>query len=252
MKYELKRNADYNSIEISFDAKPTAEIIQGLKALKYRWHSAKKVWYGYTTENEVLAVLEGKQTQSKAIDTYAQEQEENRKLFAELLAAKKDSDIEWKMKHTAAIVKLDCNILYVFDRPSIETSFCFGYGYCGISTQEQYEDASDMAHYAATNENYFLKENLEKVTYDWKAENKNRPMYFSNTYYYGTEELGVTDHPQTKEWYNLEGKKTPTARDLEKLQEAQDHIKADFEKRLKTYLKRYGTSKLKTWSYLSD
>lgn len=255
MKYELTQNKQYNSIEIKFDAKPTAEIIKGLKALKYRWHSAKQLWYGYSTADEVLAVLEGKQAETKAVDTYAQEQEENRKLYKALIdAQEKDATwTEWLLKHAAAIVKLDCNILYVFDRPEIKTDFCFGYGYCGVTTSEEMQAASNMAQKARTSEEYFLDKNLEKVIFDWHALADRWPLFAKNTYIYGTNEMGVTHSVIYSHYANgTPDEKALTENDIKKLQEAQEHVKIDFEKRLKTYLKRYGTSKVRSWSYLSD
>ena len=40
--------------------------------------------------------------------------------------------------------------------------------------------------------------------------------------------------------------------DLKNILSVYEHEKAKFEKRLNTYLKKYGLSKLKTWSYLID
>lgn len=59
MEYTIAKNPDYNSLEITFTEKPTEEIRTALKALKYRWHSIKRVWYGYTTEEEVRAAIDG-------------------------------------------------------------------------------------------------------------------------------------------------------------------------------------------------
>lgn len=64
-EYTITKNPDYNSLEISFTEKPTEEVRNALKALKYRWHSVKHVWYGYTTEEEARAAIEGKRTESK-------------------------------------------------------------------------------------------------------------------------------------------------------------------------------------------
>ena len=63
--YTIQKNEAYNSLEISFEAKPSEETRNALKALRFRWHSVKKVWYGYTTEEEVRAAIEGKKAESK-------------------------------------------------------------------------------------------------------------------------------------------------------------------------------------------
>lgn len=58
--YTITKNAEFNSIEISFEGKPSEAIRESLKALRFRWHGVKKVWYGYTTEETARAAIEGK------------------------------------------------------------------------------------------------------------------------------------------------------------------------------------------------
>lgn len=60
MTYTIAKNPEFNSIEISFDCKPSEAVREALKALKFRWHGVKKVWYGYTTEEAARAAIEGK------------------------------------------------------------------------------------------------------------------------------------------------------------------------------------------------
>ena len=60
MNYTIMNNEQFNSLEIMFDGKPSEEIRTALKALKFRWHGVKKVWYGYSTEEAVKAAIEGK------------------------------------------------------------------------------------------------------------------------------------------------------------------------------------------------
>lgn len=59
MTYTINRNEQFNSIEITFDGKPSEEVRNALKALHFRWHGVKKLWYGYKTEEEVTAAIEG-------------------------------------------------------------------------------------------------------------------------------------------------------------------------------------------------
>lgn len=60
MEYTITNNAQFNSIEISFDSMPSVEIREALKALRFRWHGVKKVWYGYKDADTVRAAIEGK------------------------------------------------------------------------------------------------------------------------------------------------------------------------------------------------
>lgn len=57
--YTINKNADFNSLEITFTGKPSEAIRDALKALKFRWHSIKHVWYGYTTEEAARAAIDG-------------------------------------------------------------------------------------------------------------------------------------------------------------------------------------------------
>ena len=56
--YTITANASYNSIEISFAEKPSAAVREALKALRFRWHSVKRVWYGYATEAAAREAIE--------------------------------------------------------------------------------------------------------------------------------------------------------------------------------------------------
>jgi hypothetical protein len=57
MSYTIAQNEQFGSIEISFDGKPSEAIRDALKALRFRWHGVKKVWYGYADEQTVRAAL---------------------------------------------------------------------------------------------------------------------------------------------------------------------------------------------------
>ena len=64
--YSIAVNPQFNSIEISFNEKPSEQVREALKALKFRWHGVKRVWYGYSTEEAVKAAIEGKASTEKA------------------------------------------------------------------------------------------------------------------------------------------------------------------------------------------
>lgn len=57
MTYTINTNTTFNSLEISFDSKPDEKIREALKSLKFRWHNAKKVWYGYAEEKALRLAL---------------------------------------------------------------------------------------------------------------------------------------------------------------------------------------------------
>ena len=64
--YTINTNTEFNSTEISFEGKPSEAIRDALKALRFRWHNVKKVWYGYKTREEVDAAINGEASETKA------------------------------------------------------------------------------------------------------------------------------------------------------------------------------------------
>lgn len=64
MNYTITKNPDYNSVEVSFNGKPSEEVRDALKALRFRWHGQRRVWYGYATEEAVRAAIDGKKPEA--------------------------------------------------------------------------------------------------------------------------------------------------------------------------------------------
>ena len=58
MTYAITANEELNSIEIAFDGKPSAAVREALKALKFRWHGIKKIWYGFAEAEELRRSIE--------------------------------------------------------------------------------------------------------------------------------------------------------------------------------------------------
>ena len=54
----IEKNAEFGSIEIYFNTKPSKEVRDALKGLKFRWHGVKKCWYGYTDEETARRMIE--------------------------------------------------------------------------------------------------------------------------------------------------------------------------------------------------
>lgn len=271
----ITKNESYNSFEIIFNGKPDEQTRNVLKANGYRWHGVRRLWYGYkdiaeqlngtTTAIEQHAIVKAEQNTDKEQQTALIE-----KYIAIYNATFKSDDKfnKWLRGQIARIVELDSDELLEIEKPSIKTDFCFGYGYNGISTQQEIDDAYDAMHYADTNESYFMRKNLEQLTdtRDRLREylNRERPdycgtsprvpylcdrydgskiksLYFMRVWDY--EEM----HPNTKKLY-----RQATADELHRILSAYEIEIKVFEKRLQTYLKRYGLSKLHTWTYLSD
>ena len=176
----------------------------------------------------------------------------NEKLENEL--KKLFGDDEWHIKYwmseTSAVVELENNEIHLIQKQKIQTSFCFGYGYCGISDEESENNAYKMANHAKTQESYFINQNLKFFDARIKELTENEEVYTCRKYF---DNEKVVEYI-TRDAYRFENMKVRKLSDTEKekLLEAYKTEKAKMEKRLNTYLKRYGLSKIKSWSYLSD
>lgn len=265
MTYEIRPNTQFNSLEIYFTEKPGEAIREALKALKFRWNGKKSCWYGYGEAEEVKKACDGekvKRTATKAAkpDTRA------------FNAYMEEMKTYWKndagmMKHfkttTAAVVELENGDLIPIDKPRIETRFCFGYGLYGVSTDEEYRDAEDMRQHAETSQDYFIMENLKGIEETIKELKDDSFEVYTALAYIGQAEgtktksyhlTRICNNPEYNPtwWANYKELAKMTTADRERLIKAYEEVKQAFIKRLNTYLKRYGLSKIDTWTYLVD
>lgn len=172
----------------------------------------------------------------------------------------------FRKKFSYGIRLTNDGILY-FEKPKIETSFCFGYS-LSQHDSESFDNANKMAEFASKNEDYFLTKNLEDYDKQIEAFETGKIDGFSEAYIcihrqcYSDTSLNVWDlnifhhwtFEEQKEYGDKYGMEYQLVNDTDKaaILAALKHEREKFEKRLKTYLKRYGTSKLKTWSYWRD
>ena len=67
MEYTITRNEAFNSLEISFEGKPAEAVRDALKALRFRWHNKRRVWYGYTDEETARAAIDNAGTEAAPV-----------------------------------------------------------------------------------------------------------------------------------------------------------------------------------------
>ena len=195
-------------------------------------------------------------------------QKELKAVYTEELKKAWDTDelVKHCSKSTAFVIEHD-GALYGIEKPRIETCFCFGYGINGISNSEQEQEAEAMAETARKSKKYFINQNLEHLN-RWIESLKeilgdmgknwaegSHPQYMIET---GERYIGQKEDCRLR-YYSIvdtfSGTRGEICNDTElikKLLAGYEEVRADFIKRLNTYLKRYGLSKVKTWSYLSD
>ena len=175
------------------------------------------------------------------------------------------------------VLKIDEYYLPI-EKERTKKSFCFGHGQNGISTEEEAKGAFESARNARTNENYFLNENLqgineklvnlkyflledeeEKEKYYNKHHNelnysiKFENVYLSKNHAHEVSYICATEYDiKNKPWFYKNLIRKLTKKEISEIVEILEKEKKDFQKRLNTYLKRYGLSKIHSWTYLVD
>lgn len=165
--------------------------------------------------------------------------------------------IDFISKKISQIIKTSNGYLIPLDKPDIETRFCFGYSLNRYDT-EDYDRANDMVDYASKSIDYFKSENLKKIT-EWITAIENDEVYI-HTHYYKSPANSRAKKLVHMKYYHFDRMtkleaaeyKPLTGADKETVLNAYKIELAKFEKRLDSYIKRYGTSKLKVWSYWQD
>ena len=177
---------------------------------------------------------------------------------------KRDGSIDGKMvdccvKKKSAFMVFDDATVVTFDKPNIRTHFCFGYGVQGAY---DYDEAGHMADVAASSEAYFINANMDGTkAARWMKYIQDdlfpfepwldRRRYINQ---YDDCKLGEIrwEHWHNRDWCERQGWRRLTEDELHELYAILFDEQMRFCKRLKTYLKRYGTSKVRTWTYWAD
>ena len=194
----------------------------------------------------------------------------------------------WKKYYNKSIenvFKISDTEYYPLDKPYIKTSFCFGYGYCLQSTEEESNSAFECSRQAREDVTFFINENLEDINHkiavieyyllpveDWKArEDYFNTCYNNNTMRYG-EQMNtpyicsfyedmrgvevklsyfneIRDENIISQPYVL---RKATHEELEIIHENLIQFRLRLIKRLNTYLKKYGLNHITSWTYLRD
>ena len=162
--------------------------------------------------------------------------------------------VKYCVDKVTGIVELSDGGFVCFEKPSIQTSFCFGYGFCGCSTTEESDAAAAMVK-AAREKEYFVNENMSVFNkYEKLLESDN--LYVTQEYYRAKEDskiyrvISLDDARYERLGVNKLYK--ITTEDIENLKKELFNQKVKFAKRLETYWKKYGNTKLRTWSFLMD
>lgn len=176
--------------------------------------------------------------------------------------------LEYKRKETSQVVVLSNGGYLAVDRQRIKTSFCFGYStdYSG----HEHSDAEKARQAFLKSGEAFKEQNLHEIDAlirALKSEPENRRDYYYGTIpmisssYYPNRNGYVPNVFQIRwvRWWDEEIQRQEAdgyvkleGEDLALVISAYEAERESFNKRLDTYLKKYGTKKLKTWTYWMD
>lgn len=176
------------------------------------------------------------------------------------------SMLDYERKGFSGAVRLQNGGILYFKKPHIETKFCFH------DEGPDYEFYKQLMDKDERLKAYFLRQNMKDYDQDieelseaheWDSHEglyiKNKRLYIQRRSYSSqTEPLNLWTWRTIDDW---EVRNRPSLYpDIEPTTESDRQIilagvrseREKFEKRLNTYLKRYGTSKLHTWTYWAD
>lgn len=156
---------------------------------------------------------------------------------------------DYERETTACVVKLHDGGMVRFEKPTIETSFCFGYS--GLSARS-YEDANKMCDMAKTKD-FFIERNLAEITERLSHLKKHSDRVYTRNTYIGQSKKSllrsILIDPRESDCHSAE---KVTEEDYNRIVCGLEAVKERFEKRLNAYWKRYGATKLQTWTYWAD
>lgn len=189
-------------------------------------------------------------------------QKELKQRYAEILAAdvwrNDQSMVDYCVKEAGYIVELSNGDIVAIEKPRIEKNFCFGYSDSRYDT-EDYDRANAMAAHAGSSEDYFLEKNLagiDQMIALLEGKDSSRWVFKVCIPYSGQPESSkLKSVHQYHRWDENEyAKQFPelVGEDRQRVIDGYKAVRAEFEKRLHRYLKRYGMSKVHAWSYWQD
>lgn len=157
------------------------------------------------------------------------------------------------IKSTSIVVETSAGFLIRFEKPTIQTSFCFGTEMYSNTTKEEMDITYNLKEYIHAIQNYFIQENMRSIEEELNNLKKATKVYFYTLYDEYTPlatYLTVTDdgifYRCRDEYLNAICAKEAIKEDIELLIKTLEEEKQKFTKRLNTYLKRYGLFKLDT------
>ena len=160
--------------------------------------------------------------------------------------------VDYCVKKVDIAVILSNGVIVTIDKEIIQKDYCFGFGYAGgYATQKEAEEARERL---TKNIGYFVDTNMDDARGQLKNALRSRYLFLRRDRetgnYTGSYSLTPVNEPprmNSGEWVKIDNP--------EDLRAVKDMIKEhakNREKQIMRYLKRYGLSKIKSWTYWAD
>lgn len=287
MTYTITHNAAFDSLEISFDQKPSDAVRDALKALRFRWHIKKHVWYGQGDEADIRAAIDGAASDTPAAlvsdvptPSFTRPAAFDREMLRAQYAMIWNAHMtDYCANRVAALAELPGGELIPVEKHSVNTRFCFG------ESGYDYDDALRAADHARKSEDYFRRENMREYTDmierivdamdEDESSNRRVIIYTGGKYYDQPAECRLRDFDIARlteildafggsanldevtaagTVFRLHGRdaRLATREEAQIILDAWRAAAQAHEKKVNAYLKRYGMSKVHAWTYWRD
>ena len=160
--------------------------------------------------------------------------------------------IDYCLKQADEVIEFHDAIVTLV-KPFIQTEYCFGYGHYLISDEEEEKIANENVKTATTDKQWFIDKNLSQCDVLEGLDDPYRSMVAVLVKSYENSQirhLWVMSSFEAQEDRRVV--RVLTDDEVKMVKSAVERQKAKFTKRLNSYLKRYGLSKVNAWSYLRD
>lgn len=220
----------------------TKDIKEQLKALCGRFNPKLSCGEGWIFSKKMLPELEkllknGK-VEKPSAQPKADEGAKYKKWLEEYASTQKDAD--YYRKHCVGAVKLNDGY-YLMSKPSIETKFCFH------DEGPNYEFYKELMADDKKMKDYFIDKNLRNIDIRIDQLQSMRPMVITSSW-----SNNRKSYEEENYRYEREGDVRMTETQRSELVKALQWKRTQFEKRLQSYLKRYGLTKIHAWTYWKD
>lgn len=244
----------------------TRDIKDKLKALGGRFNPRLSCGAGWIFSKkqraEVEKLLQGGSVEKSAPKPKAKKNPAIEEAKAEYVKVWKDDEemVKFCQGEISNAVKLSDGRIVVVKKQKLETSFCFGYSTCGQGAE--YEEANEAAHVANTSEDYFREQNLKEfdnkiaLLKTDKEESWYMDAYLSQSNCSSCGLINIHKVVGLRR-YDFEEQRHGTYVEISEADRKliigmYEEEREKMSKRIDTYLKRYGLSKLNVWTYWRD